>query len=289
MDGTHGTEGGPRGPVGPRGRIGPTRLDLSRFEAILLDLDGTIYHEDHPLPGAVDFVRALQRAGRRYACLSNSISSPDKLAARLRTMGLDVPSALIYTAAVAAADYVVSHYPGRPRVFNLASRSMATLLDGRVDWVVDERQACEVVMAGGPSGDMAGEDRQRVALELLRAGASLVGLCADRVFPSPRGIEFGAGAMTAMLAYAANVVPVFCGKPEPLFFLDLCARLGVSASNCALIGDNLESDVAGARRVGMTSILVLSGVARAADVAAHDDAYRPDYVVESLVDAAAWI
>lgn len=264
-------------------------MDLSRFEAIFLDLDGTVYHEDHPLPGAVDFVRALQRAGRRYGCLSNSISSPDRLAARLRTMGLDVPPALIYTAAVAAADYVLARYPARPRVFNLASRSLATLLEGRVDWVSDGREACEVVLAGGPSGDMAGEDRQRIALELLRRGASLIGLCADRVFPSPRGIEFGAGAMTTMLAYAAGVVPVFCGKPEPLFFLDLCARLGVTPSMCALIGDNLESDVAGARRVGMTSILVLSGVARAADVAAHDESHRPDHIIESLVDAAAWI
>jgi HAD superfamily hydrolase (TIGR01450 family) len=265
------------------------RPDLSRFEAILLDLDGTIYHEDEPLPGAVDFVRALQRAGRRYGCLSNSISSPERLATRLRTMGLDVPPALMYTAAVAGADYVLAKYPERPRVFNLASRSMATLLEGRVIWVSDGTDSCDVVVAGGPSGDMAGEDRQRVALALLRRGAALIGLCADRVFPSPRGIEFGAGAMTAMLAYAANVVPVFCGKPEPHFFLDLCARLGVRPSNCVLIGDNLESDIAGARRVGMTSILVLSGVASQVDVAAHDETHRPDYIVESLVDLVAAI
>ena len=264
-------------------------VNLSQFDAVLLDLDGTVYHEEQPLPGAVEFLRALQQKGRRYACLSNSISSPDRLADRLRKMGVDVPPALIYTAAVAACDYVLANYPGRPRVFNLASSSMATLLDGRVEWVEDGHTACDVVMAGGPSNDRATEDRQRKALQLLRQGAALIGLCADRVFPSPRGIEFGAGAMCAMLAYAANVVPVFCGKPEPIFFLDLCARLDVAPARCVLIGDNIESDVAGASRVGMTSVLVLSGVAREADLAAGVHPHRPDHVVASLRDAGDWL
>ena len=179
-------------------------MNLSQFDAVLLDLDGTIYHEEQPLPGAVELVRALQQKGRRYACLSNSISSPDRLALRLSKMGVDVPPTLIYTAAVAASDYLLATYAGRPRVFNLASASMATLLEGRVEWVEDGDAACDAVMAGGPSGDRAGEDRQRTALQLLRQGATLIGLCADRVFPSPRGIEFGAGAMCAMLAYAAT-------------------------------------------------------------------------------------
>ena len=82
---------------------------------------------------------------------------------------------------------------------------------------------------------------------------------------------------------------MFCGKPEPIFFLDLCARLGVTPSRCVLIGDNIESDIAGARRVGMTSILVLSGVAREADLAAGHHSHRPDHVVASLADALSWL
>ena len=96
---------------------------------------------------------------------------------------------------------------------------------------------------------------------LLRKGAALAAICADRVYPSPRGLEFGVGAMAAMLAYAVDVRPIFCGKPEKLFFNELCHRLGVRPDRCVLIGDNLESDIAGAKGVGMKTILTLTGVA----------------------------
>ena len=63
------------------------------------------------------------------------------------------------------------------------------------------------------------------AMILLRNGAAHVAICADRVYPSPRGLEFGVGALAAMLAYASGATPVYCGKPEKLFFQELCRRL----------------------------------------------------------------
>ena len=119
-------------------------------------------------------------------------------------------------------------------------------------------------------------------LKLLRNGSACVGLCADRVYPSPRGLEFGSGALTAMMAYAAAVEPVFCGKPQAIFFNELCRRIGAEPSRCVLVGDNLESDVAGAKGVGMKTVLTLTGVARREDLAALPEALCPDWVVESL-------
>jgi ribonucleotide monophosphatase NagD (HAD superfamily) len=115
-------------------------------------------------------------------------------------------------------------------------------------------------------------------------GAKLVGLCADRAYPTPRGFEIGAGGVTAMLAYAANVTPVYCGKPEAWFFLDLCKRLEVDPWKCVLIGDNLEADIAGAKRVGMKTILTLTGLAtRLAGESAPAD-QRADRVINDLRD-----
>jgi len=130
----------------------------------------------------------------------------------------------------------------------------------------------------------ATEERLRAALVQLRKGAQLVAICADRVYPSPRGLELGVGAFAAMFAYAANTTPVYCGKPEPLFFRELCRRLGVRPEKCVLVGDNLESDIAGAKGVGMHTILTLTGVATRADAEKAPPHLRPDAVVESLVD-----
>src|SRR5580765_1081378 len=68
----------------------PVPINFDAFEAVLLDLDGTVYHEEHALPGAVELIHRLQREGRKYACLTNSTSSPDRLADRLQRMGVEV-------------------------------------------------------------------------------------------------------------------------------------------------------------------------------------------------------
>jgi HAD superfamily hydrolase (TIGR01450 family) len=268
------------------------RLGFDAFDAVLLDLDGTVYHEEHALPGAIELLQRLVREGRRFACLTNSTSSPSRIAARLARMGVRLPQEIIYTAAAAAASYVVNQADqpqrNRPRVYNLATEGIHELLDGRVQWVAAPGDACDIVLAGNATSVYATEERQRAALEILRrkiAGGTapqLVGICADRVYPSPRGIEFGCGALTHMLAYAADVTPVFTGKPEAIFFQELCQRLKVRPDRCLLIGDNLESDIAGGKRVGMRTILTLTGVARREDLANLAAGERPDSVIEDL-------
>lgn len=284
-------------------------LDLSQYQAVLLDLDGTVYHEDHALPGAVELIRRLQQAGQPYACLTNSTTSPQQLVSRLKRMGVEVDPGHIYTAAAAACDYVLQrfgdpataayigadtsssslrdpagapdHHP-KPRILNISTSGVDEMLDGKVTWVKDDQAPCDAVICGVSLNVYATEDRLRAALVQLRRGAELVAICADRVYPSPRGLEFGVGAFAAMFAYAANRQPIFCGKPEPLFFTELCRRLGVRPERCVLVGDNLESDIAGAKGVGMRTILTLTGVATRYD-ADHAPPYlKPDGVVDSL-------
>ena len=285
----------------------PVPFDFDAFDAVLLDLDGTIYHEEHALPGAVELIRRFQAQGRKYACLTNSTSNPERISARLGRMGVKVDPAHIYTAAAAACDYVMERFGGqsvkvqsppiatgglapgpvpsdgiKPRVFNLSTEGVNDMLDGKVEWVNDEKAPCDAVICGVPVNVFATEERQRLAMIQLRKGAALVAICADRVYPSPRGLEFGVGAMGAMMAYAANVTPVFTGKPERFFFEELCRRLGVSPARCVLVGDNLESDIAGAKGVGMRCALVLTGVATRDDVARLPGELRPDWVTAGL-------
>jgi 4-nitrophenyl phosphatase len=285
---------------GRDGRSTIVAIDLTKFDAVLLDLDGTVYHEHHPLPGAIELIRKLQSDRRTFACLSNSASSPQRVCRRLEEMGVRLETNQVYTAALAVCDYVMERFakahpradpPSKlpvqhaiPRVFNLCTESVYEMLEGRVHWVETADEPCDAVICGAPSNVHATPDRQRIAMELLRRGAVLAGLCNDRVYPSPRGLELGSGSQCAMLAYAANVTPVFCGKPERIFFVELCTRLKVLPEKCVLIGDNLESDVAGAKGVGMTSVLTMSGVTNRKELEALSTTERPEHVVEDLTE-----
>lgn len=277
-------------------------IDFSPYQAVLLDLDGTVFHEDHPLPGAIDLIARLKGEGRRLACLSNSGGSPLRMVQRLAGMGAELDPDQVYTAAAAACDYVmeellaargalqgeeqgVGQVGREPRVYNLATESVMEMLSGEVQWVQGPGEPCDAVICAAPSSACATPDRQRVALALLRKGAALVAVCADRVFPSPRGLEFGSGALAAMMSYASGVQPIYCGKPERFFFVELCRRLNVEPEGCVLIGDNLESDIAGARAMGMQAILTLSGVTRRRDLMNLPPEKQPHWVIEDLRDA----
>lgn len=258
--------------------------DFSRYAAVFFDLDGTIYHGTHPLPGAVELTGRFERQGRRFACLTNSNTSPADLEQRLSDMGIEVAQEHIYSATGAAGDFILQRYGDkrRPRIFNLVNPSVYKMLEGRVDWVENESEPCDAVMAGTPTNDLITKDRTRTAMLLLKSGAQLIGICADRLYSSSRGLELGAGSLSHMLAYAANVAPFFTGKPEPIFFQGLCRRLNVQPEQCLLIGDNLEADIAGAKGVGMKAILTLTGITRREDLADIPASQRPDAVVDDL-------
>ena len=263
------------------------QIDFAAYPAVLLDLDGTLFHDARPLPGAIALVERLQRERVRFACLTNSGSSPQVVRQRLLAAGIDLPPGSIYTAATAACDYIRSTLPRaglarKPRIYHLVGESCAQLLDGLVDWVEQPDQPCDAVLVASLDNPSVTPERLFIALQLARRGAELIGLCADRVYPSTRGMEFGAGALTLMLSYAAQVEPTFCGKPDPKFFTELCQHLQVAPAGCLLIGDNLESDIAGAKRVGMHTILTLTGVSRQSDVARATAEQRPDRVIADL-------
>ena len=255
---------------------------LETFDAVLFDLDGTIWHESVPLPGAVELVARVRARGQKYGFVSNSGSSPKRAVERLATMGIVSDESQVLTAAGAGCDYVLETFGEGARVLNVANDSVDELLHDRVRFVEDDHSPCDVVLAAGIAHGRATPQRLQWALRHLMRGAKLVGLCADRAYPTPRGFEIGAGGVTAMLAYAANVTPTYCGKPEAWFFLDLCKRLAVDPWNCVLIGDNLEADIAGAKRVGMKTILTLTGLATriTSDSAPADQ--RADRVVDDL-------
>lgn len=271
----------------------PDLFDPDAFDAVLLDLDGTLRTVGgYALPGAAELVRALQAAGRPVAILSNSTISPAAVAGQLRKLGMLIDAGHVHTATAAACDLVVERFGGG-RIFNLIGPAVDELLAGRAEvieppsdeadlaaWAAENR--CDAVLIGTPSNAHVTPARQRAALYQLKRGAAAVGACADRVYHSVRGLEFGSGALAAMLGVAAGVTPTFAGKPEAVFFRTLCERLGVDPSRCVLVGDNLESDVAGGRGVGMATVLVLGGVSGRSDVERAEASHRPDAVIESL-------
>ena len=138
------------------------------------------------------------------------------------------------------------------------------------------KRAYDAVIVGlDPSVDYA---RLSIAMAAVAGGARLIATNADARYPTPSGFLPGAGAIVAALATATGVTPEIVGKPAPAMFVAILEAAGMAPSECVVVGDNPDADVAGAHRAGCSAILVLTGVADRDMVALLDGDRVPEAV-----------
>ena len=128
--------------------------------------------------------------------------------------------------------------------------------------------------------------RLAVAATAIRDGAAFVATNADLRFATPEGLLPGAGTIIAALAATTGVEPVVVGKPEPAMFEAILEVAGVAAADALVIGDNPDSDIVAARRAGIPSVLVLTGVTDAGAASELRGERRPDRIAEDMAELA---
>lgn len=233
-----------------------------------LDLDGVVWLDEEPIPGAAEAVAALRAAGEDVVFCTNLSSRPVADAeAKLVRHGIDADGAVL-TSAMAAAGLVE---PGE-RVLVCAGPGVVEQVEARGAEVVREGDADAVVVGLHLDFDY---ERLTAAAGAVRRGARLIGTNDDPTFPTPAGLLPGGGAILAAVATAAGVDPVVAGKPhEPMAEL-VRARLGEGGT---VVGDRADTDGALARRLGYRFVLVLSG--STTDPTGADP--EPDHVARDL-------
>jgi len=228
------------------------------FDAILLDMDGVLYHGERRLPGAAEF---LQRIRRHPHCFitNNPILSPAEVAEKLARMGLPKPEPKqIITSAQATARWLEQEKPGF-RYFAVGAAGLHQAL--RQVGSEDSRHADFVVVGEGPGLDF--ESLTTGINLIVKQGARLVGtnpdINVDATIDGEHRLVPGGGALVAPFAVAGGVEPVIIGKPHPLLFEMALEQLDCRPQRCLMIGDRPDTDIAGAAALGMQTALVRTG------------------------------
>lgn len=253
-------------------------LDLSAIRAVLFDMDGVLYRGRQVLPGVAELLSFLNMRGIRYACITNNASmTPGQYEQKLGEMGIAMPEQLVLTSALATARYLRSAYPPGTRVMIIGMRGLreALLGDG---YFVEDRVAPELVVQGADF-ELTYATLKEATLA-IRRGARYVATNPDRTFPSEEGLIPGAGAVMAALVAATDADPLVIGKPAPTMFLVAADMLGADPQQTLMIGDRLDTDIAGANRAEMPCALVLTGVSGRNDIGSGLG--LPDLVVAGL-------
>ncbi len=262
-------------------------MPLRAVRGLLLDMDGVIYRGSQALPGVPGFFDFLRAQAIPFILVTNNSSRTGRqIQNHLARLGLTVTATEILTSAQATALYLQQLAPAGARVLVVGHEGLRAAIYEAGFTLVDTSPADYVVV--GVDWHLRYETIKRAG-QAIRAGAVFIGTNPDRTFPAADEIRPGAGVVLAALTAYTGVEPLIIGKPErPLIELAV-QRLGLampgqgnSSPVLALVGDRLETDILAGQRVGLLTILVLTGVTRREDLATSN--IVPDLVVENLAE-----
>lgn len=256
-------------------------LDLADLhDVLLLDLDGVVYVGQAPVPWAVESITSALSQGLRVAYVTNNASrTPGQVAAHLRSLGVPATEADVITSSMAGAALLAERIPGG-RVLAVGGEGVTWALRERGLTPVssyDERTA-GVLQGYGPH---VGWQDLAEATYAVRAGLPWVATNLDRTLPTPRGPAPGNGSLVDLVASVAGRRPDgVAGKPEPALLQEAIGRTG--AQRPLVIGDRLDTDIAAGYRLGLPTLLVLTGISAEAEALAAGPGWRPDFVAADL-------
>jgi HAD superfamily hydrolase (TIGR01458 family) len=254
--------------------------------AILVDVDGVLHVSGEPIRGAGDAVGRLRDAGHRLRFVTNSTTrSRGALAGDLRGFGIDLEDDELQTTAAAAARALAGK-----RVLALTMPALVEDLAGEVELVGDSADA---VLIGGAAEDP--DETARVfsypnlarAFAELEGGAELYCLHKNRWWQTRRGPMLDAGAFVAGLEYAAQTEATVLGKPSAAYFDAALEALDAEPGLTWMVGDDVETDIVGAQRCGLRTVLVRTGKFRPDQV--ERSGIAPDGIVSSIAQLPEWI
>jgi HAD superfamily hydrolase (TIGR01450 family) len=251
------------------------------YQLIIFDLDGVVYLGTEPVSGAVPAIDAIVDGGTPVAFVTNNASRrASEVGVLLRGMGLKARDDDVLTSAQAAAELLKSDLPAGSPVLVVGAPALAAEVQAAGLIPVDRAGARPVAVVQGYGPDV-GWAVLAEACVAIRAGARWVATNTDVTLPSPRGPLPGNGSLIAALATALGRGPdVVVGKPEPTLFR-LVARHR-EAGRVLVVGDRLDTDIEGANRAALDSMLVLTGVSTPTDLIAAPAARRPTFVAAGL-------
>ena len=230
-----------------------------RFDVLMFDLDGVVYIGPDAVPGAVDAIERATKIGARCVYVTNNAArTAGEVAEHLRLLGIPADDDDVVTSSQAGARLVAERVPAGSEVLAVGGPGVAAALTerGLTPVAVASERTAAVMQGYGPE---VGWRQLADATFIARAGKPWIATNLDLTFPTPRGPAPGNGSLVQAVMNAAGRGPdAVAGKPQPALLTETIARTG--AQHPLMIGDRLDTDIAAGSRLGVPTLLVLTGV-----------------------------
>ena len=249
---------------------------MEDIKGLLIDLDGVIYNDSQLIPGAKECIQWLQDQNIPFRFITNTtMKSRKTLQQKLQSFGIEVAEQEIFTTVFAAVLYI--RKSGKEKCHLLV---MNDAREEFKEFILDAENPDFVVV--GDLGEKPSFGSVNIGFQKLFSGAELLALQKNRYRLSDKGYTLDAGALVAMLEFASGKKGQIIGKPSPHFFSLALYDLNLKPENVVMIGDDIESDIIGAHRVGMRGVLVKTGKFLPSDLERKD--IKPWKLLDNIGD-----
>ncbi|HEX3679148.1 MAG TPA: HAD-IIA family hydrolase [Galbitalea sp.] len=257
---------------------------LDGVDLILADLDGVIYTGRHALPHAVESINHAAESIHVGYITNNASRTPTSVAEHLTSLGLEVSPDDVVTSPQAAIKILIGLVPAGSTILVVGGDGLLEVVRAAGFVPTDSAEDQPAAVIQGFSPDVGWRQLAEASYALARDahgnGIPWVATNTDWSIPQERGIAPGNGTLVSAVHSAVGILPVVAGKPERPIFDEAIARFG--ASHPIFIGDRLDTDILGANRAGIPSIMVLTGIDGAKQVIAAAPEERPHFLLEDL-------
>jgi NagD protein len=252
--------------------------ERSEITSWLTDMDGVLWHEGRAIPGAPELVKKWLEAETKFLVLTNnSIYTPHDLSIRLKSGGLNVPESLIYTSAMATADFL-NHQSPKSTAYVIGENGLITAMH-EIGYVLTESKPEYVVL--GETRNLSFDSLTKAA-RFINAGSKFIATNPDATGPSKDGVMLATGSVAALLTRATGKDPYIVGKPNPMMFRSAMRKIGAHSETTAMIGDRMDTDVVAGIEAGLHTILVRTGISDDAEIARYP--FRPTEIMDSVAN-----
>ena len=258
----------------------------TNIKSLILDMDGVLWKGDAAIGNIPATFEQIRKRGLKVAFVTNNgTQTPGQYVERLARLGVGIEPWQVVTSALGVADLLATRFPPGGSIFAIGGEGVmaALLAKGFTLLGVSEAENARAVVIGLDLH--INFEKMREATLLVRRGVPFYATNPDKTFPTPRGEIPGAGAWISVIVTATGIEPIYAGKPSPYLIELARQRLGTIKEETLVVGDRLETDIAGGQAAGMPSALVLSGVSSREQALA----WRPkvDLIAEGLAQLVA--
>lgn len=254
-------------------------FDPSVIRALILDMDGVLWRSEQPIGDLPAIFNEIHRRSWKVVLATNNATkSIQQFLTKLASFDVTLEPWQVINSAQATAHYLSQEHPNGGPVFVVGEPGLVEILH-EAGFYPSEENPLAVVAALDRS--ITYEKLSKATL-LIRSGVPFIGTNPDRTFPTPEGQVPGAGSILATIEAATDIAPLVIGKPNTLMYQFALERMGVKPEETLVVGDRLETDIAGAQNLGSPCALVLSGVTD------EEKAWQwhpaPDMIVDNLTN-----